>query len=1015
MVNENNEKDPTTIIIPSSVNIKGRNYTVTGFELNGSTVCSSVTTIKIPKTLKKFVTGRFYSQYEKNPEGKLFGNISFGENKAFYTILPNLKYFYVDSNNAYFAEIRNQLLVSKDKSTLICCPPAATDPTAVIFTGIKKFGAYAFNGCKLNKLIIPASLEEIDPNAFSNFLGLSEFANVASGTANERFRAIDGVLYEMAKGDDGKYTIMKTLLRFPIEKYTGSKMEYNVDGKGQLSSIGQFAFEDVSIVQIFSISNADNFGLTIDKYAFYNSGIKMFSANSFYNSIGSFAFAKSQLVSLKMGTYSFTGTKVCHIYPHAFANSQVQQINLPTNSTAQYMTINIHDYAFADCPNLRNVSVPKYNATPGAGLAPIGKYAFANCPSLEQIDFSYCLPGKGTYGILPEGLFYQCTNLKSIKFEDNVVTEIGPMAFMACDLQEWPFANQTNSLTTIENAAFSGRFVNGNNVMSANNLGNVNLNEFKVLKTIGACAFYHAGITNDLLSFYTNDKGTSVIERIEPYTFSGNKFKKIIFAEGIKNIEHDAFTSCSQLTLVHLPNSLENIEWALNLIPNSYCDDLLKNYGVNDTYLPYCLNLSRIEIYNNETYGTTLHGLLYNKKTMELIHCPESYTVTSKSGYQYLNVKGLIIEDEVTGIKSLAPYCFFYSTLQKIVLPSTLESIGIAAFHGSDLRSITIPSSVKKIGYAMFGGGGRAVYNTNFSFDLFMMPVTAPSMNEYIQNGKPLTTLGLGLENINIYVKKTAYENGNYDEWKGKYNNLTYKIPIPSTVTQKKRCFSVCRDFDIDYSSTNLVAYSVYGYGSKENYITARGLGTYIPSRIGANHDKYVGAIMQLSTVEGDANYKEDGNWYKIGEKDYASGKQVTRSEEKYLGPNFENNWLVGCPIPTYVGVKNGTTPFYALKYNEDKKVSRWAQYSASGVVPMNKAYLDLTGHEYPSSTQAKELGIIFDDEEENTATDIDEAIVDVNEAEGNQKAVYYNLNGVKVENPTKGIYVRNGKKVVIK
>ena len=35
--------------------------------------------------------------------------------------------------------------------------------------------------------------------------------------------------------------------------------------------------------------------------------------------------------------------------------------------------------------------------------------------------------------------------------------------------------------------------------------------------------------------------------------------------------------------------------------------------------------------------------------------------------------------------------------------------------------------------------------------------------------------------------------------------------------------------------------------------------------------------------------------------------------------------------------------------------------------------------------------------------------------AETVQDGVYYTLQGVKVEHPTKGVYIRNGKKVVVK
>lgn len=68
---------------------------------------------------------------------------------------------------------------------------------------------------------------------------------------------------------------------------------------------------------------------------------------------------------------------------------------------------------------------------------------------------------------------------------------------------------------------------------------------------------------------------------------------------------------------------------------------------------------------NGTNYETSDRGLLYDKRTMELIHCPENFKYATTKGYEYLNVKGLVVENEVKGIKSLGPYCFDNSVLEK--------------------------------------------------------------------------------------------------------------------------------------------------------------------------------------------------------------------------------------------------------------------------------------------------------------------------------------------------------------
>ena len=57
----------------------------------------------------------------------------------------------------------------------------------------------------------------------------------------------------------------------------------------------------------------------------------------------------------------------------------------------------------------------------------------------------------------------------------------------------------------------------------------------------------------------------------------------------------------------------------------------------------------------------------------------------------------------------------------------------------------------------------------------------------------------------------------------------------------------------------------------------------------------------------------------------------------------------------------------------------------------------------------AKNISIVFLDEEdlENKTTGI--TVINVKKADN----TYYNLQGMKVENPSKGIYIYNGKKVI--
>ena len=71
------------------------------------------------------------------------------------------------------------------------------------------------------------------------------------------------------------------------------------------------------------------------------------------------------------------------------------------------------------------------------------------------------------------------------------------------------------------------------------------------------------------------------------------------------------------------------------------------------------------------------------------------------------------------------------------------------------------------------------------------------------------------------------------------------------------------------------------------------------------------------------------------------------------------------------------------------------------------KAYLQIPTAWLPASAQ-KSISIRF---EEGETTDIDE----VEGENGKLKGVCYDMQGRVVENPTSGIYIINGKKVIIK
>ncbi len=107
-------------------------------------------------------------------------------------------------------------------------------------------------------------------------------------------------------------------------------------------------------------------------------------------------------------------------------------------------------------------------------------------------------------------------------------------------------------------------------------------------------------------------------------------------------------------------------------------------------------------------------------------------------------------------------------------------------------------------------------------------------------------------------------------------------------------------------------------------------------------------------------------------------------------------NMLHGTLSPTYVATVDGDYTNFGLSSGNFVKIN-------NGVVNANKAYLSVLTANLPSSAR---LEIVFADEVNGITTNNREAITN---------NCYYDLQGRRVAQPTKGLYIVNGKKLLMK
>ena len=139
-----------------------------------------------------------------------------------------------------------------------------------------------------------------------------------------------------------------------------------------------------------------------------------------------------------------------------------------------------------------------------------------------------------------------------------------------------------------------------------------------------------------------------------------------------------------------------------------------------------------------------------------------------------------------------------------------------------------------------------------------------------------------------------------------------------------------------------------------------------------------------------------------------------TTGENLYFAPTTvqyktyyqTSNYLHGSIEPINMDdviASNPDKKVYVLKDGQFRRCS-------GGTLAAGKAYLMIPIKDFPGRTEAKELNFVLEDEEGET-----DAVKGVTIARNLEDDSWYNLQGVRVENPTRGIFIRSGKKYVFK
>ncbi|MBP5583918.1 MAG: leucine-rich repeat domain-containing protein, partial [Bacteroidales bacterium] len=152
-----------------------------------------------------------------------------------------------------------------------------------------------------------------------------------------------------------------------------------------------------------------------------------------------------------------------------------------------------------------------------------------------------------------------------------------------------------------------------------------------------------------------------------------NKITSLIIQEGVQKIGNSAFSGCSKLQSVALPNSLTDME---------------------DCAFTHCKKLTDITFSNNLTIIPS--EAFRECDALQSIVIPGSVkTIDSYAFYICPNLTSVTLCEGVTKIKQEAfGHCY---TLSSITIPESVTYIGKSAFTSTALASISIPASVTEL------------------------------------------------------------------------------------------------------------------------------------------------------------------------------------------------------------------------------------------------------------------------------------------------------------------------------
>lgn len=269
--------------------------------------------------------------------------------------------------------------------------------------------------------------------------------------------------------------------------------------------------------------------------------------------------------------------------------------------------------------------------------------------------------------------FYDCKKVESVTIGSDVV-RISGLAFGRCSaLEEIEIPASVTSIDTSDTPSFAMCTSLNKYIVAAENESFSAENGILFNKDKTELYGYPFAKT-DLTEYTIPDS----VKKIDGYAFYGSKLEQINFGSNVEYIGYAAFSNCTLITGLDLPDSLTEIyNHAFDGCSSLISITIPKNVGVIEWFAFYgCSSLSSVTVADGNKCFSVIEGVLYKNDTDTGKVCELVLYPAMKTGSTELYVP--------SGVTIVAPYAFMDSTVTAVDLPATVEAIYDGVFTNCD-------------------------------------------------------------------------------------------------------------------------------------------------------------------------------------------------------------------------------------------------------------------------------------------------------------------------------------------